>query len=361
MTVTDALSVGEAKISHGCSTEEEDHLIRSTKKIKSIDGIEDATMVENQLVGSENLGVMAHPVAPDVSMNEKGFSEVASSEKVQSFKQALLRSRFNENRNEKNFDCDVEEVSSDEDEPEMAQESTDHDEAMDDVNRGIPRVKISQALLKKIREPWKKCLIVRLLGKKIGYKLFMAKMTRLWGLQADFEALDIGHGFFIVKFDMIEDYTKVYTGGPWIVMDHYVTVRKWQQDFRSDVAEEDTTAFWVRFLNLPIEYYNEKVLFHIAKVLGVPLKIDINTAMASRGKYARVCIEMDLRKPLVSQFAIGKNIYLVEYEHLHSVCFSCGRVGHVKEVCPDTLVLEQNQAAATAHRRGRPDERNSRG
>ncbi|KAI8019704.1 hypothetical protein LOK49_LG04G01247 [Camellia lanceoleosa] len=110
--------------------------------------------------------------------------------------------------------------------------------------------------------------------------------------------------------------------------------------FESISNEEDTTALWVRFPNLPIEYYNEKVLFHIAKVLGVPLKIDINTAMASRGKYARVCIETDLRKPLVSQFAIGKNIYLVEYEHLYSVYFSCGRVGHVNEVCNDKLVLE---------------------
>ncbi|GMP89357.1 hypothetical protein CsSME_00040977 [Camellia sinensis var. sinensis] len=82
-----------------------------------------------------------------------------------------------------------------------------------------------------------------------------------------------------------KDYTKVFTGGPWIAMDHYATVRKWQQDFKSDDAEEDTTALWVRFPNLPIEYYNEKALYHIAEALGVPLKIDINTIMASRGKY----------------------------------------------------------------------------
>ncbi|KAL7202937.1 hypothetical protein ACSBR1_034399 [Camellia fascicularis] len=160
-------------------------------------------------------------------------------------------------------------------------------------------------------------------------------MTKLWSLQADFEALDVGTGFFIVKFDMMDDYNRVYTGGPWIVIDHYVTVRKWRQDFKSDDAEEDTIAIWVRFPNLPIEYYNEKVLYHIAKALGVPLKVDINTAMAARGKYARVCVEIDLRKPLVSHFTIGKYTYGVEYEHLHSLCFSCGRVGHRKEICSD--------------------------
>ncbi|KAI7998468.1 hypothetical protein LOK49_LG10G02005 [Camellia lanceoleosa] len=163
----------------------------------------------------------------------------------------------------------------------------------------------------------------------------MAKMTKIWSLQADFEALDIGNGFFIVKFDMMDDYTKVYTGGHWIAMDHYMTVRKWQQDFKSDDAEEDITAIWVRFPNLPIEYYNAKVLYHIAKALENPLKVDINTAMAAQGKYARVCIEIDLRKPLISHFTIGKYTYGVEYEHIHSLCFYYGKVGHQKKVCSD--------------------------
>lgn len=123
-------------------------------------------------------------------------------------------------------------------------------------------------------------------------------------------------------------------GGPWIILDHYVTVRKWQHDFKPAEAEEDSTAIWVRFPQLPISYYNEKVLYHIAKAIGKPLKIDINTAMAARGKYARVCIEMDLKKPLIPQVAIGKYNYVVEYEHIHTFCFHCGRVGHRKLLKP---------------------------
>ncbi|KAI7994381.1 hypothetical protein LOK49_LG11G02199 [Camellia lanceoleosa] len=204
-------------------------------------------------------------------------------------------------------------------------------EEMDDTGEGspqVPRIRIPANLLKKTRRPRGKCLIVRLLGKTIGYTLLVNKMKKLWGLQADFETLDIGHGFFIFKFDMIEDYTRVFTGGPWVAMDHYVTIRKWQHDFKPDEAEEDTTAIWMRFPNLPIEYYSERILFHIAKAFGNPLKVDIKTAMAARGKYARVCVEMDLRKPLISHFTIGKYKYTVEYEHIHSFCFSCGRVGH---------------------------------
>ncbi|XP_028115237.1 uncharacterized protein LOC114313094 [Camellia sinensis] len=203
-----------------------------------------------------------------------------------------------------------------------------------------PVVKLPAGLLKKVREPWKKCLIVRLLGRNIGYNLFINRMRKVWNLQADFETLDIGNGFFIVKFEMMEDYMKVFIGGPWVVMDRYVTVRKWQPDFKSNEAEKDTTAIWVRFPNLPIEYYDDKVLYHISKVLSTPLKVDINTAMAARGKYARVCVELDLHKPLISHITIGRYHYVVEYEHLHTLCFSCGRVGHRKEKCTEYPVIQ---------------------
>ncbi|KAI8008770.1 hypothetical protein LOK49_LG07G00229 [Camellia lanceoleosa] len=46
---------------------------------------------------------------------------------------------------------------------------------------------------------------------------------------------------------------------------------------------------------------------------------------------------MDLRKPLISHLSIGKRTYGIEYEHIHSLCFSCGRIGHRKEVCIDNI------------------------
>ncbi|KAL7177070.1 hypothetical protein ACSBR2_030406 [Camellia fascicularis] len=82
------------------------------------------------------------------------------------------------------------------------------------------------------------------------------------------------------------DCTHVFTGGPWVIMDHYLTVRRWEPNFRPSEAFETTTAVWVRFPELPIEYYQEKVLFAISKSLGKSLKIDWTTAIATRGKFA---------------------------------------------------------------------------
>lgn len=46
---------------------------------------------------------------------------------------------------------------------------------------------------------------------------------------------------------------------------------------------------------------------------------------------------LDLSKPLEPSVAIGKFDYMLEYEHIHLICFFCGRVGHRKEVCLHTL------------------------
>ncbi|CAL5387980.1 unnamed protein product [Camellia sinensis] len=362
MTVSDALQYCERTNDHGCSTEEKDHLIQSTKKIKSTTDHKDAVVGETVSLETNNGDLNSNPQSPKIMAEDNesqiGAPVIADNQAIakvfevpKSFKQALIRSRFNESVNEKNFDCDVESFSSNEDVPSITDITETEVEAMEEERDSISKVTIPSNLWRKVREPWRKCLIVSLLGKTIGYKLFMAKVTKIWDLQGDFEALVIRHGFFIVKFDMMEDYTKVFSSGPWVALDHYVTVRRWQQEFKSDEAKEDTIAIWVRFPNLPIEYYNENVLFHIAKVLGTPLKIDINTAMAARGRYARVCIEMDLRKPLISQIAIGKYIYHVEYEHLHLFCFSCGRVGHRRNSYSDGIMPKTTSQgpAATGH------------
>ncbi|KAL7174600.1 hypothetical protein ACSBR2_033776 [Camellia fascicularis] len=64
-----------------------------------------------------------------------------------------MRSRFNESGNEKNFDCDMEEVSSDEKDnttdTTMAEEMQEENANMG----GIPVIRLPSALLKKIREP----------------------------------------------------------------------------------------------------------------------------------------------------------------------------------------------------------------
>ena len=79
------------------------------------------------------------------------------------------------------------------------------------------------------------------------------------------------------------------------------------------------------------------------------MKIDDATSNISRRLYARVCVEIDLCKPLRAKFELRRKVRRIEYEGIHLVCFGCGMYGHRKDTCPlenkeTTAMPEENQA-----------------
>ena len=92
-------------------------------------------------------------------------------------------------------------------------------------------------------------------------------------------------------------------------------------------------AVWVRFPELPIEFYDASVLKEIGSVIGPILRIDSYTASETRGGYARLRVQIDLDKPLISSIRVGKLVQRVLYEGISSLCFCCGKLGHKQESC----------------------------
>ena len=209
----------------------------------------------------------------------------------------------------------------------------------------LPLVDIPTGMMRKLQERWKNNLIVKILGKSIGYKALTNRAKFLWKLQGDFETIDPDEGFYLINFDKKDDCQHVLTEGPWVIMNHYFTVREWEPNFKPLEAKPTSTAVWIRFPELPIEYFELKPMFRIAQMLGKPLKVDFNTAMSKRGKYARVCVQVDLAKPLVPAYMLAGKKYNAVYEFIHQLCFKCGKVGHRVELCrehPHSLVNDTN-------------------
>lgn len=324
------------------SSEETDHLVRSTKKIKNVhENLFSEIMEEERLSGAAALSIEMVRETPqiDISEVEKTISEPFLSQplvsqpgdKAKSFKAALLEEQTQE-ENARRLN-----------EFEDSDEENDDMDSEDSVSQTKSKIKISFSKdhLKRIRSNWKGCLIIKLLGRSIGFKALMDKIHKLWNLEGRITPMDVGLGFYIIRFESKTDYHKVYTGGPWIIQDHYLTVQKWYSDFRADKAQAIKTAVWIRFSLLPAEYYDEETLTMIAAKLGKPMKVDNKTIKSVRGSYARICIEMDLSQPLEPSIAVGKFDYSLEYEHIHTICFSCGRVGHRREGCSLSSVPEK--------------------
>ena len=109
--------------------------------------------------------------------------------------------------------------------------------------------------------------------------------------------VDLDEGYYLFKFAIKEDYHTEISGGPWIIISHYLTVKKWVPNFKHSQATEVTTAVWLWLPELPIEYYEGQSLYHITKRMGKPIKTYYNIASSSKGKYALVCVEVDLVVP----------------------------------------------------------------
>ncbi|CAN0899948.1 hypothetical protein LINGRAHAP2_LOCUS20561 [Linum grandiflorum] len=53
----------------------------------------------------------------------------------------------------------------------------------------------------------------------------------------------------------------------------------------------------------------------------------------ARGKFARICVEVDLSKPLLPTYKVEGVKYFIEYEGLHEICIACGFYGALVHRC----------------------------
>ncbi|CAA7018342.1 unnamed protein product [Microthlaspi erraticum] len=181
---------------------------------------------------------------------------------------------------------------------------------------------------------WKRYMIVKVLGRKVAMAVLRKRLRELWKPTEAMYVMDLPRNFFMVHFESEEEYLAALTGGPWRDFGSYLMVKAWSPAFDPSRDEITTTPVWVRLSNLPVNYYHRTILMGIAKGLGVPIKVDQTTLNFERARFARICVEVDLRKPLKGTVVINGERYFVSYEGLSNICGRCGVYGHIVSSCP---------------------------
>ncbi|GAB2254148.1 hypothetical protein Droror1_Dr00021957 [Drosera rotundifolia] len=215
----------------------------------------------------------------------------------------------------------------------------------------LPRVAFHNSVREELVAPWTRSVVVKLLGKSLSYPVMERGVRQLWNPRGEMVFLDLNNGFFMARFEKDEDLERVIFGGPCVIMGHYLTVRRWSPSFDPDSESIDMTLVWVRITGLPIIYYESNVLQTIATTIGKPYKVDDTTLNAARGRFARICVELDLSVSLVGAVIVDDKRYQVEYEGLHIICFHCGLYGHGSDACPTRTrnpPVEQSMAGASS-------------
>ncbi|KAL4314331.1 hypothetical protein AHAS_Ahas15G0074400 [Arachis hypogaea] len=149
-----------------------------------------------------------------------------------------------------------------------------------------------------------------------------------WVRNGTINVIDMDRDYYLIHFSDDEDYSHALMEGPWMIAGHYLVVQRWRPFFLTSEDIIRKIAVWIRIPNLSIELYNQRFMWRVGSAIGHMLKIDRTTSIHLRGKFARICVKIDLAKKLVPRISVLGSELNIEYEGLHQICFSCGKYGH---------------------------------
>ncbi|XP_052192526.1 uncharacterized protein LOC127801418 isoform X2 [Diospyros lotus] len=199
----------------------------------------------------------------------------------------------------------------------------------------IPTVEPSSGQEADLSTPsFKQALVAKVLGKRVESRRLSIRLHHLWRPEGRMEIVLLAGDFLLVKFFLLSDYNKVFASIPWTIDDHYIVLQQWFPNFNPSDAAITHVAVWVRLPKLPEECYEEETLLKIGKLIGEEVvKIDHHTKSRTKFQFARLCISIDLRNPVVPFIVIGGLLQRIQYEGLDLLCYQCGRYGHRQQHC----------------------------
>lgn len=223
------------------------------------------------------------------------------------------------------------------------------------IVNGIPAIDFSERIQKTLFKEMELKVVIKLLGRNIGYGVLNNLISSLWNPIKPFHLMDIENGYYLVKFQSIDDYTKALSQGPWMIYGQYLTVQPWTKDFNPSQSYPSIVLVWIRLPGLLVFLYKRKIIDEIGGTIGKVVRLDFNIDSRIRGRFARMAVYINLDKPLIAQVFVNGRNQKVEYEALPTICFTCGEYGHTKELCVSMKLisgLEKIQGNNTSMEKG---------
>ena len=142
----------------------------------------------------------------------------------------------------------------------------------------------------------------------------------------------------LLRFTTVADKEFVWFNRPWFVKGLNFVLCSWVPYFDPYSASVERIDKWARISRLPCEFWAEHTLIQLLKPIGDVVRVDHNTLLRKKSRFARVCVNIDVTKPLPGTLSIPTPKTLLKipitYEGLHEVCALCGGSDHLLELCP---------------------------
>nr|GMD45567.1 uncharacterized protein LOC109173568 [Ipomoea batatas] len=85
----------------------------------------------------------------------------------------------------------------------VAMEYDSNDDIVDGSKKDpkCPIISVTKEEKERLRRPWRRSLIIKLLGRKVSYCYLLQKLKRMWNLDASFELIALDQDIFLAKFE----------------------------------------------------------------------------------------------------------------------------------------------------------------
>ena len=186
---------------------------------------------------------------------------------------------------------------------------------------------------------WKGCLVGQFFDRRLPIHVVRTMVDKLWGKHEMPEISTTDNGLYLFKFRDMDARDWVMENGPWYIAGRPIILRVWQPGMEMLNIQLTIMPIWVKFYNIPLEYWTNTCLGYIASVVGKPLHMDSLTENRSRLSFARICIEVDSSSkfPKTARLNLGNGKHttiIIEYPWVPHNCSHCKVFGHKISQCP---------------------------
>ncbi|XP_015894602.3 uncharacterized protein At4g02000-like [Ziziphus jujuba] len=134
------------------------------------------------------------------------------------------------------------------------------------------------------------------------------------------------------------DKERVIDGAPWHFERALVLTEEISGSITPHSTNIHTAYFWIHVHNVPLQSMTKSTGEAIGSHLGECVMVNSDEEGLCFGKFMRVRIKLDIRRPLRTGMKVDlgdKHQFWVEfqYEKLFDFCFQCGLLGHTQKDC----------------------------
>jgi len=188
-------------------------------------------------------------------------------------------------------------------------------------------------------------LLAKLWGESLPIPLIISKTTLEWKhVKGPVKYIELGNGWVLLRFSNVADKDYVWFNMPWFVKGLNFILSALVPSYSALIARIDQ---WVHISRLPWEFWVE-YLTNLLKPIGDVIRIDHNTLLRNNDRFARVCVNIDVTKPLPGTLSTPtpktQLKIPITYGVLHEVCALCGGSDHLLELYPHLPVAPKIEA-----------------